>query len=161
MSRTITNNGCACELLVCTFLCRHLQNNLKHHDRREPRRQHTGSNFSVLVMRSNWKADCNLCRPILVPSATRLKMSLTSSSFRFADHVTKRNVDSVSGNGVVLRLATQHSLFWRSVGNVSLFLWFTVFSFTTHKEVPFWCLLLKFPFEEKFYNEHPWGRKML
>ena len=45
---------------------------------------------------------------ILVPSASRLKMSLTSSSgctqkfefFRFSDHVTKRNGGSGEENGI-------------------------------------------------------------
>ena len=69
-------------------------------------------------------------------------------------------------SAVVLTLTTPHSLFWRSVDNVGVhckvfspFLWFIVFFLTTHKEVPFWCLLLKF-FEKRFYNEHHWRRKM-
>ena len=36
----------------------------------------------------------------LVPSATRLRMSLTSSVLRFADHVTKRNGGSGDENDV-------------------------------------------------------------
>ena len=55
----------------------------------------------------------------------------------------------------VVKFTTPHSLFWRSADNVvvhckvfSPFLWFIVLSLTTHKEVPFWCLLLKFFWEE-------------
>ena len=67
---------------------------------------------------------------------------------------------------VVFTLATPHSLFWRSVDNVIVYC--KVFS-------PFFDLPLFFVrhimkdlsgvycqtfFEEKFYNEHPWGRKI-
>ena len=67
---------------------------------------------------------------------------------------------------VVFTLATPHSLFWRSADNVAV----DCKVFSPFFDLPFFFVrhimkdlsgvYCQTFFEEKFYNEHPWGRKI-
>ena len=67
---------------------------------------------------------------------------------------------------VVFTLATPHSLFWRSVDNVAVY----CKDFSPFCDLPFFFVrhimkdlsgvYCQTFFDEKFYNEHPWGRKI-
>ena len=69
-------------------------------------------------------------------------------------------------SAVVFTFATSHSLFWRSVDNVAVYC--KVFSpffdlpffFARHIMKELSGVYFQTFFEEKFYNGHPWGRKI-
>ena len=83
----------------------------------------------------------------------------------------RRGVESGTTNNwlqsaVVFTFATPHSLFWRCVDNVAVSC--KVFSpffdlpffFVRHIKRDLSGVYCQTFFEEKFYNEHPWGRKI-
>jgi len=109
---------------------------------------------------------CNIGKPFLLFHLIDMRYSWRNSDLKHQDGSHADGIPEVYFVPVMRRTwkadcILSSSWRWRRHihgFDVVLFFDLPVFFLTTHKEVPFCCLLCFF--EEKFYDEHPWSRNM-